>query len=279
MLHAFQTVSRSRLIFLWARMAAKHKKLRDGAFLHVTLAALPNIAGHSQALERVASRQLTKWLSLHCLASTPILSVLSDTFMRMNGRQNVTAEDAGKARMEVARDIVAQNLPFWAQGNGDLNTQAALEARARLRNEPGLVTELQRWWETAQRSLQSVSDTSCDVLSRDEYIRLSRLLSKALKPKFDSSEAQHAAEGDWEVDSDVDGRVTRGRFMDAIFECARACHAVATPWPCPALAHVLTCLVTCLSNLCLAPHAGPDVSSVVYSVVCATGSLTRGRSR
>ena len=103
MLHAFQTVSCSPLIFfLRARMAAKHKKLRDGAFLHVTLAALPNIAGHSQALERVASRQLTKWLSLHCLASTPILSVLSDTFMRMNGRQNVTAEDAGKARMEVA---------------------------------------------------------------------------------------------------------------------------------------------------------------------------------
>jgi hypothetical protein len=133
---------------------------------------------------------------------------------------------------------VAQNLPFWAQGNGDLNTQAALEARARLRNEPGLVTELQRWWETAQRSLQSVSDTSRDVLSRDEYLHLSRLLSKALTPKFDPSEAQLAAEEDWEVDSDVDGRMTRGRFMDAIFECARACHAAALSCP---YAHVLTC--------------------------------------
>ena len=235
MLHALRSVSFPKQKSF--RMSAKHR-LRDGAFLHVTLATLPNVTDRSQALERVASRQLSKWLSLHCLASTPILSVLSDTFMRMNGRQNVTADDAGKARMEVARDIVAQNLPFWAQGNGDLNTQAALEARARLRNEPGLVTELQRWWETAQRSLQSVSDTSRDVLSRDEYLHLSRLLSKALTPKFDPSEAQLAAEEDWEVDSDVDGRMTRGRFMDAIFECARACHAAALSCP---YAHVLTC--------------------------------------
>lgn len=50
-----------------------------------------------------------------------------------------------------------------------------------------------------------------------------------MTPDFDASEAQQAAEEDWEADAGVDGRMTRGRFMDAIFECAHPCPTCCRP--------------------------------------------------
>lgn len=194
--------------------------MHDGAFLNATLSLrrLHSTAARGQALERLHSRQRGKWLSLHCLASTPILSVLSETLVRVKAKQHLATDGSAGTTLEVQSEDELKALPFWAQGDRDLNTQAALEARARLRKVPAIVAELQRWWDTAQRSMQSAGDASRDELTRDEYIRMSRLLSKAISHDFDPLEAQQAAEEDWEADASADGRMPRARFMDAIFE-------------------------------------------------------------
>ena len=57
---------------------------------------------------------------------------------------------------------------------------------------PNIVAQLQLWWETAQRSMRQThgADYAADCVSREEYIRVSRLLSRTMLEDFDSGEAQ-----------------------------------------------------------------------------------------
>lgn len=209
------------------------------AFVQATVSLrVTNSQRRADALDWLRARAHGKWLSLHCLASTPILSVLNETLVRVKAQQRLAVDLArGTAQTEVATAEALQALPFWVQGDADLNTQAALEARARLRKMPAINHELHKWWETAQRSMQSAGDSTRDELSRDEYIRLSRLLSKAMIPDFDSKEAQQAAVEDWASDASSEGHMPRGRFMDAIFEVSGPDLSQALR-PCPlAIAH------------------------------------------
>ena len=59
--------------------------------------------------------------------------------------------------------------------------------RAKLRKHHDVIEELQRWWEACQHSLQSGEDRAAHRLSREEYILVSRKLSKAMLPEWDET--------------------------------------------------------------------------------------------
>ena len=84
---------------------------------------------------------------------------------------------------------VASSLPYWQQFDEELNTKAAWAARRELRRHPLVVEKLSLWWECAQRSLQSSGARDRETLGRADYVRLSRLLHKAMLEEWDSDDA------------------------------------------------------------------------------------------
>lgn len=107
-------------------------------------------------------------------------------------RTAMDATASGKARVEVASQEELDHLPFWMQGDAAFQNDAVIQLRAQLRHHPNIVAQLQLWWETAQRSMRQThgADYAADCVSREEYIRVSRLLSRTMLEDFDSGEAQ-----------------------------------------------------------------------------------------
>ena len=134
--------------------------------------------------------------------------------------QAMQAMSSGAITFELNSQEDVDATPYWLQGDASLACEEALEARSHLRLHSGVVEELQRWWETAQRSLQSGPDPSASEMAKNDYIRISRLLSKAMLPQFDVAEAHAEAEKDWEEDSHGKDTISRVGFMDAIFQIA-----------------------------------------------------------
>ena len=99
----------------------------------------------------------------------------------------------GGAKTEVKTEAELAALPFWMQGDSDLYTTEAIETRAALRKSPEVIAELQQWWETAQRSMQSGADASASELAKDEYILVSRKLSKVMLEEWSDDIAQELA--------------------------------------------------------------------------------------
>ncbi|KOO28984.1 sporangia induced hypothetical protein [Chrysochromulina tobinii] len=158
---------------------------------------------------------MRKWNAIQ-----PVVTELNHVAMRQKILQRAhEAQEAGTVRTTLSKEELAL-VPFWQQGDVSLETSEALVARCRLRKAPAVVEELQRWWSTAQRSVQSGVDAAASTVAREDYIRISRLLSKAMLPDFDADEAQRAAEEDWEDDSAGSPSLSRERFMDCIFELA-----------------------------------------------------------
>ena len=158
---------------------------------------------------------MRKWSAIQ-----PVVTELNHVAMRQKIVHRAhEAQEAGTVRMTLSKEELAL-VPFWQQGDVSLETSEALVARIRLRKAPAVVEELQRWWSTAQRSVQSGVDAAASTVAREDYIRISRLLSKAMLPDFVAEEAQRAAEEDWEDDSAGSPTLSRERFMDCIFELA-----------------------------------------------------------
>jgi hypothetical protein len=158
---------------------------------------------------------MRKWNAIQ-----PVVTELNHVAMRQKILQRAhEAQEAGTVRTTLSKEELAL-VPFWQQGDISLETSEALVARCRLRKAPAVVEELQRWWSTAQRSVQSGVDAAASTVAREDYIRISRLLSKAMLPDFVADEAQRAAEEDWEDDSAGSPSLSRERFMDCIFELA-----------------------------------------------------------
>ena len=125
-----------------------------------------------------------------------------------------------RVHLEVEGAQTLEEVPYWLQGDAALHTDEAIDARSKLRGHRLIVDELQRWWATAQRSMQSAGDLSAHAMPKAMYMRISLLLSKAMVPSFDAREAEEAAEEDWLDDSGGEPVLERTRFMDCIFELA-----------------------------------------------------------
>ena len=83
-----------------------------------------------------------------------------------------------------------------------------------LRTNESIVQQLDRWRQCAT----SVAEGGEPGISKEEYIRISRLIFKAAVRPFDDARAQEAATCDWRDDAgDVDV-MPEARFMDCVFE-------------------------------------------------------------
>ena len=127
-------------------------------------------------------------------------------------------------------------MPLWMQGDLSMNTKDAIMERSRLRQRPAIVAELQKWWETVGNSLRSGADSGIASVGKEEYIRIDRLMAKAMTADFSDKEAAAAAEEDWIEDSKGEDFLPRQGFMDGIFElaCASTVSNLCQP-PCPCL--------------------------------------------
>lgn len=123
-------------------------------------------------------------------------------------------------------------LPLWAHGDVALNTKDVRMERSKLRHRETIVAELEMWWECALRSSQT---PDADYLDKANYIRVDRLIAKAMQPEYEPGEAHGLADEDWEEDSrsrrmsrDADPRLdndesrllSQAAFMDGLFELA-----------------------------------------------------------
>ena len=91
-----------------------------------------------------------------------------------------------------------QDVPIWAQGDASLHTDNIIKQRAGLSKHPEVQEQLQRWWETAQRSMAKRThsgDIDKQVLPREEYIRISMLLARVMLPDFDEADMSMRSRG------------------------------------------------------------------------------------
>ena len=119
--------------------------------------------------------------------------------------------------LTVLKPAAACSLAYWEQGDPAMETEQAMRQRRQLRERPEVVAELRMWWDCALRSIQSRSSQK-DSLERPDYMRLSRLLHKALISEWDEEDAEACAAEDWETDSAGLPMIGEERFMDCIFE-------------------------------------------------------------
>ena len=168
-----------------------------------------------RAQDSAAKRQAAKWglVNTFTQSACPATRVMANVRMQTNAR--ASAERAG-AVTEVSSEEELSMIPYWQQGDATMLSEEMLEKRSHLRNDTRVLTELQRWWETAQRSLPKRAGS----IDKGEYVKISRRLCKAMLAEWDSQVAQALAEEDWGEDSRGAHEMSRQAFMDCIFELA-----------------------------------------------------------
>ena len=110
-------------------------------------------------------------------------------------------------------------VPYFLQMDAAMDTQSAWAARRRLRTHPLVLDKLRLWWDCALRSVQS-GGSEHTGLDHDSYVRLSRLLHKAMIEEWDSDDADACAAEDWRLDSEGLAEIGEERFLNCIFELA-----------------------------------------------------------
>lgn len=159
------------------------------------------------------------------------------TFVKVGGRTRKSMHEA-RANQEASAlpDILAgvttevtsqeelESLPFHMQGSVEMYKPEALMARMELRQHPGVVAELQRWWDVAMNSdarnqQQREAELVEPTISYEGYVQLTLCIFKAACSTFEKGDAEASARSDWVVDAHGGGQMTRVMFMDAFFQC------------------------------------------------------------
>lgn len=135
-----------------------------------------------------------------------------------------------------------RKLRLWQQGDEEMHTREALEARYRNRSHPGVWHWLNEWWKAAMGEV--VEQTASDPpLPKNAYVAVFVRVCKLLldeDEEWDEIEATRIVEDAWEEDSHGLGHMTRSMFNDAVFELAEcACRSLdpSRARPLPRTAH------------------------------------------
>ena len=145
-----------------------------------------------------------------------------------------------KARVNAERDAkfdwdAQTGDTLCLQGDQELHTKEAWQARLRLRKAPSVVEALHAWWMVVYKSFigprlrqaagPSTSSAEIPQLLRSEYIALHLRLYRTLvvDSPFDEEDARRCAEEGWAQDmlaagAATDGGMDRSIFMDSMFE-------------------------------------------------------------
>ena len=133
-------------------------------------------------------------------------------------------ELAAGVTFEVGDGTALQSLDMRMQADATMNTVEAWETRLALRRSPPVRAALHSWWSVV---LKTIADRFVDgevpYLDQEAYLRLAKLMYKAVDESASAAELEDAARADWESDSRELGGggrrgMTRELFMDALFE-------------------------------------------------------------
>jgi hypothetical protein len=158
----------------------------------------------SEAVVKSAERHATKWMRASAMAHLG-LAIRSDHQTKMPKSEHKSGS--------------TDSRPYWMQGDESLNTKAAWAQRMKLRAHPAVLAKLQMWWECMIASVQSV-DPERTTIDKASYVRVSRLLHKAIIEEWDEADATQCAEEDWKNDAGGRTSIDQGRFLDCVFELA-----------------------------------------------------------
>jgi hypothetical protein len=174
-------------------------------------------AARGRRLDSLAISNQSKWHKVRALVFSlqEVNASYSGAKMQEELRQAKALSASGKVLLEASDESTLEAVPLWQQGDTSLYTQDNIEARNNLRHHRLVIAELQRWWLTI---LRSRSNRSVDGIGHDEYIELSNLIYKALVPVYDPQDAFACAEEDWISDSKGVAFLSRGLFLDSLFE-------------------------------------------------------------
>ena len=176
-----------------------------------------------------------KWAHIGVLYRTNMHTALRSAMQRARAHnaQLISAMEDGKSTKllrapgganvvtSMSDEAALAAVPYWQQGDLELYSEDNLQKRLELRHNKQVVDELQVWWCTAQRSMQSGGDSTASELDREHYMVMCVRIYKAMMEDFDLAEAEKNAADDWENDcAPGEQGLGRERFMDAIFELA-----------------------------------------------------------
>jgi hypothetical protein len=142
----------------------------------------------------------------------PHMEGIAERELRERARQN--------AGMHL-KPVGDSSSSYILQGDTNLQTVSAWEARLLLRVHPAVEAELERWWAVICKSYISAS-APVQELQKGPYIDLQRSLYRALvEGDYDDKDARKCGEESWTDDcpSGASG-LDRKAFMDCIFEMA-----------------------------------------------------------
>ena len=142
----------------------------------------------------------------------PHMEGIAERELRERARQN--------AGMHL-KPVGDSSSSYILQGDTNLQTVSAWEARLLLRVHPAVEAELERWWAVICKSYISAS-APVQELQKGPYIDLQRSLYRALvEGDYDDKDARKCGEESWTDDcpSGASG-LNRKAFMDCIFELA-----------------------------------------------------------
>ena len=161
----------------------------------------------SKAVVKSAERHATKWMRASAMAHLGLA-------IRPGGVPHQM-----KMPKSEPKSGTTDSRPYWMQGDESLNTKAAWAQRMKLRAHPTVLAKLQMWWECMIASVQSV-DPERITIDKASYVRVSRLLHKAIIEEWDEADATQCAEDDWKNDAGGRSSIDQGRFLDCVFELA-----------------------------------------------------------
>jgi hypothetical protein len=167
-------------------------------------------------LQVLSNAHVSKWQKVRSFVAAVNKTNTTYSSAKMKGemRKANSAVASGQVLTVVDHAALAAT-PLWQQGDTSLYTTDKMEARYALRHHRLVIAELQRWWLTILRSRPK---RSVDGIEHDEYIELSKLIFKALIPAYNADDATASAEEDWIADCKGAPFLSRGLFLDSLFE-------------------------------------------------------------
>ena len=159
-----------------------------------------------------------KWANLGAIFRRNMIHVLGHAMDNIRAEQQIMTEAPEGVRTSIDED--EEPVPFWQQGDLAFYSKDSLKKRYELRHHDDVMEQLQLWWYTALRSMQSGDVADAHELVRERYVEVSIRIYKAMIEDFDLREAEKSAADDWEHDSRGATTLGRERFMDSMFELA-----------------------------------------------------------
>jgi hypothetical protein len=136
--------------------------------------------------------------------------------------------------IEVEDASVLEDVPMWMQGDPDLNTDAKLRQREKLRYHRRVLDGLNDIYLAAmasQQALEGGGELPTELSEAGHAMMMIRVYKLMIKA-YDADDARKSIAEDWANDSKGAKTISRKGVFDSFFELADACEALRLNAPC-----------------------------------------------